>query len=329
MNTTLRLFVALAMVANLLGTGVAFAQEQEAYRIGPEDVLSVTFWQQPALNQLAVRVRSDGMVSLPVIGDTKVGGLTTEEAAERIVSRMSRYNREVSQAQVQVAEFNSRKVFVTGRVMTPGPRGYETIPNLWTILRDAGGPQPDADLSRVAVVLPTGTIQVVNLTAVLADGKADTLKPLLPGTAVEVPAKLVPGAMLPVEGPSDREPVVYVTGAVLTPGPVPVKDNMSVHEAIAQAGGISPTADLKRVSVVSQGGGHPVSLALDLRPQTSARGAYDYQVQYEDIVIVGQKGPGLSNVWPAVAAMAAIVTSVILVVDYFDDPAPVAAPAAP
>jgi protein involved in polysaccharide export with SLBB domain len=48
-------------------------------------------------------------VALPVIGETKVPGLTPEEAAERIVSRISRYNRNVSQALVQVVEFKSRR----------------------------------------------------------------------------------------------------------------------------------------------------------------------------------------------------------------------------
>lgn len=309
--------LATLLVSYLLHSGSVLAQEQETYRIGPEDVLSVTFWQQPELNQV-VRVRSDGMVALPVIGETKVSGLTFEEAAERIVSKMSRYNRDVSQAVVQVTEFNSRKVFVTGRVVTPGPRGYESIPDLWTVLRDAGGPQPDADLSRVAVVLPSGTIQVVNLTAILSDGRADTLRPLIAGTAVDVPAKMVQGAMMPVEGITDREPVVFVTGAVIAPGPVPVKEHMSVHEAIAQAGGLGPTGDLKKVTVVSKGAPHPVSQSLDLRPNNTNRGSFDYEVQYEDIVIVGQKGGGWSTALPAAAAVAAIVTSVILVVDYFD-----------
>jgi len=92
-----------------------------------------------------------------------------------------------------------------------------------------------------------------------------------------------------------------------------------VHDAIAQAGGIGPTGDFKKVSVISQGSGHPVSLKLDLRPQATARGALDYQVQYEDIVIVGQKGGGLGAAVPIVAAVAAVITSVILVLDYFDN----------
>lgn len=295
----------------------AWAQEQEPYRIGPEDVLSITFWQQRDLNQV-VRVRTDGVVALPVIGETKVGGLTTEEAAERIVSRISRYNRNVSQALVQVTEFNSRRVFVSGRVGKPGQLGYENIPDLWTVIRDAGGPMADADLTRVSVVQPTGTIQVINLTSILSAGKADTLPLLLSGTAVDVPAKLVPGATFPQESAGAREAVVYVTGHVTAPGPVPVKEQMSVHEAIAQAGGIGLDGDLKKVTVLSKASGRPVTHAFDLRPDAKDRGAFDYQMQYEDIVIVGQKGGGFVGTLPALAAVAAIITSVILVVDYFD-----------
>lgn len=293
------------------------AQDQETYRIGPEDVLSITFWQQPDLNQ-TVRVRTDGIVALPVIGETKVAGLTPEEAAERIVSRISRYNRNVSQALVQVMEFNSRRVFVTGMVGTPGRLTYEVVPDLWTVIRDAGGPTQTADLSKVAVVSPSGSTQVVNLSAILASGKADTLKPLLPGTTVDVPAEVMPNNTYRPAGPDVRDPIVYVTGHVVKPGPVPVKDLMTIYDAIAGAGGLSPTGDLKKVQVVSKGGERSVTHALDLRPGTRSRGGMEYQVQYEDLVIVGAHGEGLSATIRTVAGLAAIVTSVIVVLDYFD-----------
>lgn len=301
----------------VLGVRPSAAQEQETYRIGPEDVLSITFWQQPDLNQL-VRVRTDGIVALPVIGETKVAGLTPEEAAERIVSRISRYNRNVSQALVQVTEFNSRRVFVTGNVGKAGPLTYETVPDLWTVIRDAGGPTETADLSRVAVVLPSGNTVVVNLSSILAAGKADTLKPLQPGTSVDVPAEVAPTTTYRRESFDSRDAIVYVTGHVVTPGAVSVKDHMSVYDAIALAGGPAPTADLKKVSVMSKGLEHPVTYSLDLRPESRTRESMDYQVQYEDLIIVGEKGAGFGATIGTVAAIAAIVTSVIVVVDYFD-----------
>ena len=304
----------LAMLCGLW-SGNAPAQEQETYRIGPEDVLSITFWQQPDLNQI-VRVRADGVVALPVIGETKVGGLTPEEAAERIVSRISRYNRNVSQALVQVTEFNSRRVFVTGKVGKPGRLTYEVVPDLWTVIRDAGGVLADGDLARVTVVLPSGSMQEVNLAGLLAAGKADTLKPLQPGTTVDVPAKLLPGSTYQSQGIGQREAIVYVTGSVVKPGPVSVKDQMTLFDAIAQAGGVAPTGDLKKVSVVSKGTDHPVSHVLDLRPETRSRGGMDYRVQYEDLVVVGEKSGGFGATLRDVAAIAAILTSLVIVVDY-------------
>jgi hypothetical protein len=167
------------------------------------------------------------------------------------------------------------------------------------------------------VVQPSGTIQVVNLSAILTAGKADTLKPLLPGTTVDVQAKLVPGNTYASEDLGDREPLVYVTGHVVRPGPVPVKEHMSIHDAIAQAGGVAATGDLTKVSVVSKGVGHPVSHALDLRPQATVRGGMDYLVNYEDIVIVGQKGGGLSTALPWIAAVTGVVTTILLVIDRY------------
>jgi len=302
----------------LAWASVLSAQETDTYRIGAEDVLSITFWQQPDLNQI-VRVRTDGIVALPVIGETKVAGLTTEEAAERIVSRISRYNRNVSQALVQVTEFNSRRVFVTGNVGTPGRQTYEVVPDLWTVIRDAGGPTETADLSKVAVVLPSGETMVVNLSAILSAGQADTLKPLLPGTTVDVPGKLVPGSTYRSAGLDQRDPVVYVTGHVVTPGPVSLEEQMTIYDAIAHAGGVGPTGDLKKVRVVSKGADHPVSFDLDLRPGTKSRGGMDYIVQYEDMVIVGEKGPGFTGVITTIGAIAAIITSMIVIADYVDN----------
>jgi len=310
--------VLLAALASLALSTSAWAQHDgETYRIGPEDVLSITFWQQPDLNQM-VKVRSDGIVALPVIGETRVAGLTPEEAADRIVTRISRYNRDISQALVQVAEFNSRKVFVTGNVGTPGRYTYEFIPDLWTVIRDAGGPTEVGDLSQVTVVSPSGTTLKVNLSKILASGKADTLPALIAGTTVEVPLERVASDTYRLEENQDRDPIVYVTGGVLTPGPVPIEGQMSIFDAVAKAGGFSPTGDPKKVRIVSKGVRGPVTYNVDLRTDKMSPMLMDYKMHYEDVILVGEKGPGTAAIIGTVGIALAGVASLIIVLDYLE-----------
>lgn len=308
--TTALAFVALASYADS-----SSAQEGTAYRLGPDDVISVSFWQVAGLDQPAVRVRKDGMVALPVIGDTRLSGLTLEEAAAEIVSRISRYERDITHALVQVVQFNALKVIVTGSVRVPGTYPYERIPDLWSVIRDAGGPLQTADLTKVTVVSPSGQKQIVNLGAILAGQKADTLPPLTPGTVVEVPAETVPVETYGHSG-DDREAIVFVTGAVVNPGAVPIEGDMTLYDAIARAGGFSASGDPGNVSVISRGSLGPVSSLVDLRPQTADQTARNYRVQYEDMVIVGERGGGASAVLRDVAAVAAVALSLVILLDY-------------
>jgi len=176
------------------------AQEVPPYRLGIDDVISVSFWQEASLNQPAVRVRKNGMVALPVIGDTKLTGMTLDEAAAEIVSRISRYNRKITQALVQVVAFNALKVFVTGNVRIPGTYRYERIPDLWTVIRDAGGPMQTADLGEVTVVSPSGQMHIINLSEILASQKADTLPPLPPGRWLTCLPRWFPAIRMAAQG---------------------------------------------------------------------------------------------------------------------------------
>ena len=311
MNTYAPRIIGLLVLGLSLCTAArVHAQEDRTYRIGPGDVLSITFWQQPDLNQPLVKVRQDSIIALPVIGETRMGGLTAEEAADRIVSRISRYSRNISQALVRVIEFNSRKVYVTGQVNAPGIYTYEFVPDLWTVLRDARGPTETADLSRVHVVDPSGRATVVNMAALLAAGKADSLPSLLPGTTIEVPAEIAPtGTYRDVE--QSREPIVYVTGGVLLPGMVPINGDLTIYDAIAKAGGFSTTGDPKKLHIVSKGSNGPVLHKIDLRPTTKKRAALGYHVQNEDFIIVGQRGRHWGEIVRDISAAVLAVTAAV------------------
>jgi len=134
---------------------------------------------------------------------------------------------------------------------------------------------------------------------------------------VDVPAEMVPGDTYGRSG-DDRDAVVFVTGAVVTPGAVPIEGEMSLYDAIARAGGFSAVGDPKNVSIISKGRHGPVSSFVDLRPESADQTAKNYKVQYEDMVIVGERGPGASGILRDVAAVSAVALTLILLLDRLD-----------
>ena len=53
------------------------------YIIGPDDVLSVVFWREPDLSSEVV-VRPDGMISVPLLNDIHIAGLTPDELRHKL-----------------------------------------------------------------------------------------------------------------------------------------------------------------------------------------------------------------------------------------------------
>ncbi len=107
----------------LLSFSASFAETpsekaENGYIIGPEDILEINVWKEPSLTR-DVLVRSDGMISLPLIDDVKAAGLTPLQLKKVITERLKGY---VSAPSVSVIVKNPMnfKVYVTGQVRTSG-----------------------------------------------------------------------------------------------------------------------------------------------------------------------------------------------------------------
>src|SRR5206468_4151868 len=65
--------------------------DRAPYTIGVTDVLKITVWKNPELSVDAVPVRSDGMISVPLINDVQAEGLTPEELKDVITRELTEY----------------------------------------------------------------------------------------------------------------------------------------------------------------------------------------------------------------------------------------------
>lgn len=121
------------------------------YKIGPSDVLDVTIYKAPELSR-SVQVGTDGMISLPLIGDVRVVNKTPSAVEREVAGKYGAGFLKSPHITVFVKEYNSSRVTVDGAVRQPGvypTRGHDTLSGAISL---AHGLDPDAASSDVAVV---------------------------------------------------------------------------------------------------------------------------------------------------------------------------------
>ena len=109
----------------------------QAYHIGPEDVIEVIVWKEPDFSR-QVLVRPDGKISLPVIGDVQAAGLLPDELAKKLEQAIGQYVK-TPKVSVIVKEIHSRKVFVMGKVESPGAFPLQSEMTVLQAISLAGG----------------------------------------------------------------------------------------------------------------------------------------------------------------------------------------------
>lgn len=312
-----RISVIACLAIAVISTGSPiFAQKDsgDTYRIGAQDLLSVNFWQQPDLNT-SVRVGENGMITLPVIGDIKAEGLTTSELSRSIVEQMAFYQTPISQATVLVTEFHSRGVVVTGQVLSPSTRYYEKIPDLWTVILDAGGPTELADLSRISIVRKGeegSEIINVDLYDLINKGDLSKAPALMSGDLINVPSSAFGAAVqLGERTKFQGRNIYYVLGSVAEPGVRSLDAGIDVMDAITMAGGFTPDADLKNVRVIMKGPRYSNIVKINLMDYINSGSPPRLVLQPEDTVVVpAKKGNLLGGIMGLAVQIVPVVTAV-------------------
>lgn len=214
------------------------------YRVGIDDVLVVSVLQAPELNTSA-RVSQLGTISLPLIGEIPVAGLSSHEIAAAVATKLrEKYIRE-PEVSVQVTDTQSHGVSVIGAVKKPGVVQIRGTKTLLEVLSLAEGVTDDVGEDIVVVHAPdqnhTGdrastTIKVKSL---YEAGDAAANIAIEPGTVIKV----------------QQAAMVYVVGEVKKPGAFPVRggDRLTVLRALALGEGLAPTAS-KDAAVILRAG---------------------------------------------------------------------------
>jgi polysaccharide export outer membrane protein len=138
-------------VKDVVGTRASFLVEHPPdYLIGPDDMLSIRFWREDAMNAEVV-VRPDGKVTLPLINDIQAAGLTPIALCNAITDASKRFL-EAPTVSVIVKEIKSRRVFITGQVGKPGPYEMTSQMTVVHLITLAGGLAPFANSKEITVL---------------------------------------------------------------------------------------------------------------------------------------------------------------------------------
>ena len=127
------------------------------YVIGVQDVLAINVWRDPELSR-SVPVRPDGKISLPLIGDLHVSGLTPRMLQDRLTKELDAYIRK-PKVTVIVQEMNSRKFYIMGMVERPGAFALATHVTVLDALAMSGGFRDFARVNQIYLlhVMPDGS----------------------------------------------------------------------------------------------------------------------------------------------------------------------------
>jgi len=251
-----------------LGVSFAGAQVQQPavsaspgaeYRVGPGDHLFLSVPQRQDLNR-ELTIGDKGEVSLPLVGDVVVAGLTKGEIETRLLQSLREFYPSIKSVEVTVTRALSNVIFVSGDVKVPGKYSFNEPLNVWEAIREAGGPIGTAALTNVRVVQDRsrgGQSFVVDVQAALDGGSVENLPMLKPGDTVLVPAK---------EEVYTGTVGVNVFGSVVRPGAYPLSARQDLMSALMVAGGPSPGAKLSNIRIVrpeSDGTAQTIKINLD------------------------------------------------------------------
>jgi polysaccharide biosynthesis/export protein len=109
----------------------------DSFKIGPDDVLAINVWKEPEISR-SVPVRSDGKVSLPLVGEVQASGQTPQQLEAEISKKLTSYISE-PEVTVIVQQIKSQRFNILGQVTKPGTYPLSNPTTVLDAIALAGG----------------------------------------------------------------------------------------------------------------------------------------------------------------------------------------------
>jgi polysaccharide export outer membrane protein len=244
--------------------------------IGAGDLLQISVFEAKELDK-TVRVSSRGFVSLPLVGELKISGLTAIEAEEKIEDMYkSRFIKD-PHVSIFVEEQISQRITLVGQFKKPGTYDYLSNQKLLDVIALGGGLSEQA--GQIVQVRRTRYVQgepntfIVDLDRLIKEGNVELNIRVNGGDVLFIP----------------EAGVFFVDGAVRRPGSYPIKHKTVVQEGLVEAGGFESSAKKDKIKLVrvTENGERKI-IDLDLN-ETSSN---EMPLKDRDILIVGEGALG-------------------------------------
>ncbi len=200
------------------------------YLLGPGDLLKITVFEAEELNTV-VRVSSRGYINIPLLGPLKVINQTAAEVEQNIEDSYAAEYINNPHVSIYIEEHLSKQITLVGAVNTPGTYDYIARKRLLDVLALGGGLKEDAGsfafLTRRNPKTGKAVDYRVNIDELVKNGNMSFNYVIKGGDIVFIP----------------ESGKCFIDGAIRNPGIYPLRNNMTITEAIAQAGGLAGYAD--------------------------------------------------------------------------------------
>lgn len=265
------------------------------YPIGAGDILGVEVFGFGNLSSQSA-ISSDGFIAAPLIGRSRVAGLTIEETREQLTRQYARFVKN-PQVLVSLKSPQATRVSVMGEVAKPGLYPLTRRGVLLTeILSEAGGRSQNAGNRILLLPAPRIINEAQTSDSTPSVHFASTSPHLQENTGVEIDLEALTGQidqrplLVPVL-PGDtivvpEAGVFEVDGEVTVPGSYKLASRTSALGAIASAQGLTYAADVNHVEVIRDtGGGRKALMTIDLE-EIGLQGKRDIRLRNGDLVRV-------------------------------------------
>ncbi len=227
------------------------------YVLGSGDGLTVDLWGG-VTRRFYRTVDREGRISLPEVGPVLVAGKSLAEVQESVQKSLRTQFHDVS-ADVSLSRLRTIRVYVVGDVLRPGAYDVGSLSTPLNALFAAGGPTSRGSLRILKHYRGNQLVQEIDVYDLLLHGVRGDMQRLENGDTV----------MAPPLGPE-----ITVEGMVRRPAIYEQKDEKSLADAVALAGGLLPTATLRHVEVQRLVAHQKQTmLSLDVPPADSAEAA--------------------------------------------------------
>jgi polysaccharide export outer membrane protein len=131
--------------------------DPNAYVIGAEDVLNVSVWHEAELTRQVI-VRPDGKITMPLVNELTAAGLTPAQLSASITKELMKVM-VAPEVNVSVQQVNSRKYYIQGEVLKPGPYPLVVPTTVMEGLANAGGFRDFANLKNIKILRGNQTLR--------------------------------------------------------------------------------------------------------------------------------------------------------------------------